>query len=339
MRCAGAAMARDTAYTSRMTSTPAGIWVISDGAAGNERQAMALAGALGEATPRVWRLRARRPWRWSAPRRLPGARDAFGQEFSQALASPPALAIGCGRQAALATRLLHERGVPVVQILDPRIGTAHWDVVVAPAHDRLAGANVVTLSGSLHPLDDAWLSRARREFARFAALPGPRIGLLLGGPVRAARLDEAWWDGLAEMLDHWLERDGGSLLVTGSRRTPAWLADAVRERFGQAPGLRWFGDADGPNPYPGILAWSDRLVVSPDSVNLLSEACATHAPVYVHMPKPVRGRHGEFLHDLIARARIRPMKFSPGDWPVTPLRELPRVAAEVRHLLGRNSPL
>jgi mitochondrial fission protein ELM1 len=313
-------------------------WVISDGAAGNERQALALAEALGDATPRVWRLRAHRPWRWLAPHRLPGAQAAFGREFAQALAAPPRLAIGCGRQAALATRLLREHGVPVVQILDPRIGSAYWDVVVAPAHDRLAGANVVTLCGSLHPIDDAWLARARREFAQFAALPAPRIGLLLGGPVRAARLDEAWWDGLAEMLTHWLERDGGSLLVTGSRRTPAWLADAARERFRQVPGLRWFGEADGPNPYPGLLAWADRLVVSPDSVNLLSEACATRAPVYVHMPGPVRGRHGEFLHELVTRARIRPMKFTPGDWPATPLRELPRVAAEVRRLLDRNTP-
>ncbi|MBB5015423.1 mitochondrial fission ELM1 family protein [Rehaibacterium terrae] len=321
------------------TSSAHATWVISDGAAGNERQALALAEALGDAAPRVWRLRTRYPWRWLAPHRLPGAQAAFGREFMRALAAPPALAIGCGRQAALATRLLRERGVPVVQILNPRIGTAHWDVVVTPTHDALTAANVVRLSGSLHPIDDAWLARARREFARFAALPAPRIGLLLGGPVRAARLDAAWWDGLAEMLMHWLERDGGSLLVTGSRRTPAWLAEAVRERFGQAPGLHWFGATDGPNPYPGILAWSDRLVVSPDSVNLLSEACATRAPVYVHMPGPVRGRHGEFLHDLVVRARIRPMKFCPGDWPVTPLRELPRVAAEVRRLLGRSSPL
>lgn len=321
-----------------MTSPDARTWVITDGAAGNERQALALAGALGAGPATCFRLRARAPWRWLAPRRLPGMQAAFGDGFTRALSSPPALAIGCGRQAALATRLLRERGVPVVQILDPRIATAHWDVVVAPAHDRLAGDNVVVPCGSLHPIDDDWLARARREFAHIAALPAPRIGLLLGGPVRAAKLDATWWDGLAEMLSHWLEREGGSLLVTGSRRTPAWLADAVRARFGRTPGLRWFGDADGPNPYPGILAWADRLVVSPDSVNLLSEACATRAPVYVHMPSPVRGRHGEFLHDLVTRARIRPLKFSPGDWPVEPLRELPRVAAEVRHLLGKKHP-
>ena len=78
-------------------------WVVSDGAAGNENQALALASALaGEVE--VLRLAARAPWRWAAPRFLPGAAQAFGPAFAARLRGPlPDLAVGCGRQAALAT--------------------------------------------------------------------------------------------------------------------------------------------------------------------------------------------------------------------------------------------
>ena len=41
-------------------------WVISDGAAGNERQALALAQGLGLEAVTI-RLRLARPWRWFAP--------------------------------------------------------------------------------------------------------------------------------------------------------------------------------------------------------------------------------------------------------------------------------
>src|SRR5690606_13896540 len=131
-------------------------WILSDGNAGNVRQAQSLASAL-HLSPLEWTLCPRAPWRWLAPRRLPGAAGAFGEEFSEALDAPPGLAIGCGRQAALATRILRKRGAKVVQVLDPRLSPGHWDIVVAPGHDRLGGANVITLLGSLHPVDDAWL--------------------------------------------------------------------------------------------------------------------------------------------------------------------------------------
>src|SRR3970040_2950337 len=137
-------------------------WTLSDGRAGNVRQAQALAAALGLA-PREWVLAARAPWRWVAPRRLPAGRLAFGADFAGALAPPPALAIGCGRQAALATRLLHRAGTRVVQILDPRIAPRHWDLVIAPEHDRLHGGNVIRLLGSLHPVDDEWLAAGGRR--------------------------------------------------------------------------------------------------------------------------------------------------------------------------------
>src|SRR6187402_545832 len=74
-------------------------WVLHDGAAGNRRQALALACALGF-EPREWTLRANAPARWLAPRHFPGA--GFQSAFAEALAeTPPALAIGCGRLAAL----------------------------------------------------------------------------------------------------------------------------------------------------------------------------------------------------------------------------------------------
>src|SRR3954447_15597341 len=96
------------------------LWTLTDGHAGNRRQADALAAALDDGPVTDWLLQPRLPWSVSAPRRFVGARNAFGPAFAQALEQPPRLAIGCGRQTALATRLLREHGSKVVQILDPR---------------------------------------------------------------------------------------------------------------------------------------------------------------------------------------------------------------------------
>lgn len=312
-------------------------WAISDAAAGNARQATALAAAF-DAPFETIVLQPAAPWRWLAPHRLPGALHAFGAAFAERLGGPlPSLVIGCGRQAALATRLLRAAGegrCRAVQILDPRLDPRHWDAVVAPAHDRLQGGNVLTTLGSLNPIDDAWLAAGRAAFPALGALPAPRTVLLLGGPTRAAPLGAEHWNAMATHLDGWLAADGGSLLVTSSRRTPAWVADAVRSRYAGRPGVQWHGTGDGPNPYAGLLGWADRIVVSADSVNLISEACATGVPVMAPAPASANSRLGRFHRALHESGRLRVLSARFESWGCSPLREAAWVAAELRRRWG-----
>ncbi len=320
----------------RTGSTPDSLHLcaLSDGRAGNARQAHALAAALAPAALSTMALIPRAPWRWLAPRLAPGSQRAFGPGLADLLDAPPDVAIGCGRQAALATRLLRPHGSKTVQILDPRLDPALWDLVVAPAHDGMHGGNVLTTLGSVHPVDDAWLAAARKEFAAFADLPRPRTVLLLGGSSTHVRFDRMAFELLACRLEAALARDGGSLLVTASRRTDRELRAVLRHRYAETPGLTWLDADDGDNPYPGLLAWADRIVCSPDSVNMISEACATRVPVFVFDPERVSGRPRQFLEALLARGRIHAMDSRLADFEVEPLRETTRVAAEVRQRLG-----
>ncbi len=316
-----------------MPGLPFSCWTLHDGAAGHRRQALALAQALAP-DGRELCLRTAAPWSWLAPRRLPGAQKAFGPDFRAALESPPSLAIGAGRRAALATRLLRERGARAVQVLHPRLPTTHWDLVIAPEHDGRSGANVITLCGSLNPVDEAWLAQGRRDFPTLGELPGPRTVVLLGGPTPAVRFDRGAFEVMAAKLEHWLAMDGGCLVVIGSRRTPARLAALARTYWADVPGVRWFDANDGENPYAGALAWADRIVVSPDSVNMVSEACATACPVYVPEPQRASGRVRRYLDTMLARGRIQPLGKLPEDRPVQALRETPRIAALVRERLS-----
>ncbi|KAA2284359.1 mitochondrial fission ELM1 family protein [Arenimonas fontis] len=314
-------------------AAPVSCWALHDGVAGHRRQALALAGALF-ADCREIELRARAPWSWLAPRRLPGAGRAFGEEFARMLRAPPRLGIGCARRAALATRLLRERGAAVVQVLDPRIPPRHWDLLVAPEHDGLDGPNVLTLCGSLNPVDDLWLAEARRNRPGPGTLPGPRTAVLLGGPTRAVPLGAGAVAQMFRQLSAWRRAEGGSLLLVGSRRTPPVLGAAARELAEPGPGLCWLGPGDGDNPYAAALAWADRIVCTPDSVNMVSEACATLVPVFVARPDLATGRVRRFLDGLAARGRIRPLGERPEHFVAEPLRETARIAALVRQRLG-----
>lgn len=317
-----------------MTAT----YALHDGRAGNARQALALARAL-DADAGEWRLIPGQLARWFAPRTWPLLSTPFGPEFRADCENPPELAIGCGRQAALATRLVRVRGSKVAQILDPRIDPRHWDVVVAPEHDGLRGDNVVTMLGSLHPVDDLWLAQARREFPALAALPSPHAVLLVGGPTRHAALTDADFQSLLQTLTTRAQADGGSFSVVASRRTPMSWRDAIGRIPSDLQGLRWRGDHDGENSYAGLLGHADCIVSTPDSVNMLSEAAATLAPVFAWKPGAVTGRPRRFIDTLLERGRIRTLDALTWDnamdaFDVEPLRETARVAAAIRHQLN-----
>ena len=77
------------------------------------------------------------------------------------------------------------------------------------------------------------------------------------------------------------ERNGGSLLISTSARTPQ-VATSIFEQLVTVPRdlYRW-KSGDEANPYFAILALSDELIVTADSISMLSEACATGKPVYM----------------------------------------------------------
>jgi len=325
-------------HTPSALSEDATVWALSDGRPGNARQAEALAEALAPGRAKSIHLAPRAPWRWASPYRLPGSAFAFGPEFAEALNHPPGLAIGCGRQAALATRLLRTAGSRAVHILDPRTARACWDMLIIPAHDGIHGENVIIANGSLNPVDDAWLAAARADFAWIGRVPGPRLGVLVGGDSRHGKLPAVTGEVLANLIHHWHDATGGSVLATTSRRTPAALAERLAQPFRRVPGLCWTGPSDGANPYPGILAFADRIVCSADSVNLLSEACATRVPVHVTGMDAMGDRRVKFVRGLFASGRVHALESAaaltaPAP-PMLPLRETARIAAIVRDRLG-----
>jgi uncharacterized protein len=310
-------------------------WAISDGAAGNERQATALAGALGDAT-RVVRIGLRQPWDLLAPRLTIGAAFAVRDAEGRPLAPPwPDIAIGCGRRAALITHVLRDWSAGrtfTVQILDPRIDTRAFDVVVVPQHDRVEGTNVIRSIGALNPVDARWLAAGRTRFASLASLPAPRTAVLIGATNRAQRLDRRYFDALLDRLAAQHAMDGGSFLVSASRRTPGDMGTHLRAAFSVFPGTFWAGPADGDNPYAGFLAWADRIVVTPDSVNMISEACAAGKPVYTFALQPIAGKLGAFHETLRASGHLRLLgELTPKSQP-PPLAETGEIADLVRAL-------
>lgn len=314
------------------------IWVITDGRAGNEAQALGLAEAIARRRPAKITLRRVAPKAWTA--RLParmwhalGASEggwpftAYSARVRRIKPPWPDLVIGAGRRIAplvAALRQLH--GVNVVQILDPRMPLADFDLVAVPEHDRVTGPNVVATVGSIGRMTPDTVAAAAEPWRdRLAALPQPRLAVLLGGPSAAARFGGGAAGRLSVALQG-LADHGHGLMVTPSRRTPEGLVARLHDLLGDRA-LVW--DRTGENPYPGILGLADAVLVTQDSVNMASEAASTGKPVHIFPLNRVSAKIRRFHTALEARGATRRFEGRIEAWDYPPLAEADRVAAEV----------
>ena len=314
---------------------PPTCWVLSDGKAGTENQCLGLTEAMGLA-PVVKRVRPRAPWSW-LPVGLgtppPGAVGPGGAE----LAAPwPELLIASGRRSvpyALAVRRLSRGATFTVQIQDPRIAPRRFDLVAAPRHDHVRGANVVETLGALNRVTPERLLEAAEHFEpRFAHLPHPLVAVLVGGSSGSYRLTPEATGALCDQLAKLSESSGAGLVVTPSRRTGEANVAILGRRLATLPATVW--DGDGENPYFGLLGLAEALIVTCDSVSMASEACATGKPVYVVDLPGGGGKFREFHDGLRAAGMTRPFAGALESWTYTPPDDTARVAAEVARRMG-----
>ncbi len=158
---------------------------------------------------------------------------------------------------------------------------AEFDLIITTPQYRLPTAdNVLHNPITLQNLTAEVLAAARTEHAsRFEHLPRPHIGLLVGGDSGPFALRRRGGERLAAAATAYAHRRGGSVLASTSSRTHPAAARALEAALtGRHLIYRWQPD-DPANPYLGILADADELIVTSDSVAMLSEALTTRVPV------------------------------------------------------------
>jgi uncharacterized protein len=317
-------------------------WCLSDGSAGMQNQSVGLAEAMG-LTPIVKRVILKTPWRIVSPHITAFKRYAFSKKGDMLAPPWPDIVIATGRASILPA--LHVKGQSGgrsfnVQLQDPVSLRWRFDRIVVPAHDGLSGDNVIVMQGSLHRVSPEKLaSEAPRWAETFAAIPQPRISVLLGGDNSRYRFGVEETRVLGDQLKG-LAAEGYGLLITGSRRTCETNLAVLREVLDGCPAF--ISDGVGDNPYFGMLAHADAFIVTCDSVNMITEACSTGKPVHVarlslkRRPSQ-RDKFARFHHNLEESGRIRFFDGKIQSWTYEPLREMDRIAGLIQqaYLLRR----
>ncbi len=309
-----------------MTVNPKSLqcWVATEGMAGTENQCLGVAEALG-LTPVILRVGLRQPWKTLSP--------YLGFETARTFTPPlpesyPDILIASGRKSIAVSRYIKRRSggkTFTVQIQDPRISPANFDLVCVPYHDPARGENVLVTTAAPNRVTDLRLAKAKTDFApSFAMMTGPHIAVLIGGDSKAHTLSLS----AMEILGRQLAALPGSLMITASRRTREDQKQALLKGLGEHPHFFW--DGVGENPYLGMLAWADYILVTADSVSMLSDAATTGKPVYMIGMEGGTARFDAFHQNLLGKGIVRSFDGRLERWTYEKLQDAALIAAEIR---------
>lgn len=300
-----------------------------------QSQALGLAEAVGGEIS-LKTVKAKAPWSWFPGHWAPKRISAVVTNPEDFAGPAPDLVISCGRRSVPAALALRRAGALAVHVQNPSAKLSAFDLVVPPRHDGLSGPNVMPTCAAIHRVTPKKLQAAADEWRpRFEGRPRPWVAVLVGGKSGAFAFEEKDARMLAGQLQG-LAASGASLLVTTSRRTGEENTRLLKEALPDA--YFWTGEADGANPYFGLLGLADHIVATCDSASMVSEACSTGKPVHVIELPGGNKRFRAFLDGLYQDGFARRFAGAPlAEWTYTPPNDTAEVAARVRAMLAARS--
>ncbi len=281
------------------------VWVLADDRAGNVNQLLGIAEALKVPYERK-EIRYNR-WihlpNWLRGRTFIGLDSKYKKDL---LHDFPDVILSAGRRSfpiARAIKRLSKGKSKIVQLMNPLNGAYGADLIVLPLHDNYQGKaqNVMQVLGTPHRVTAQKLADEKAHWKNIMKqYPPKRLSLIVGGATKNNPFTIDMADALVQAAK---DLKPASVLVTTSRRTPKEVVERLQKQLPKPCFFYRFGDKT-ENPYFGLLAWADKIIVTGDSMSMCTECCATGVPVFIYAPDDMMSAKHKRFHQSLYTAGV-----------------------------------
>ena len=214
--------------------------------------------------------------------------------------------ISCGSQGAGVNFILSQNHLAKsISILTPGLlSKERFNVVVLPQHDMpktLKKARLIVPKVSPNLINAAYLKEQSEGLCRYYShLKGnvrTKFGVLIGGDTSGVKFDEKQIYVLVDQIKEAVLHYNADILITTSRRTPAMIEQIIMKEFKSFERCSLCIIANQrniPEAVGGILGLSDLVIVSGESISMVSEALSSGRRTIVFSP---HGQYGEKPRD------------------------------------------
>ena len=244
------------------------------------------------------------------------------------------IVISCGRKSVVPSIYLknkYKNKIMSIHIQDPKVSLDNFDLVVAPEHDGLNGKNVLKTKGAIHYLRNDELNE-NISYLKPQIKKEKIVTLIMGGPNKYYNYNSTDIDQIFSKVKKNFINDGYQLIFIPSMRTPQRIIEMAKNYFDKNQIIITNVDK---KAYLSSLKLADHIVVTCDSISMISEAAITGKPIYVAQmnSRKKNFRFLKFFESFKALNIIRDLENSVDEWSYEKLNETDKISRYIKDQL------
>ena len=241
------------------------------------------------------------------------------------------IVISCGRKSVIPSIFLKKRfknKIMNIHIQDPKVSIENFDFIVAPEHDGLEGKNVIRSKGAIHYLRDNELEE-NKYYLKSKVKREKLVTLVVGGPNKYYDYNDKIINEIFLKIKANFINNGYQLIFIPSMRTPKKIIDKAKSYFDENQIIITNVDK---KAYLSSLKIAEQIIVTCDSISMISEAAMTGKPIYVaQMPSSKKNYRFEKFFKLFSSLDIiKNFENSIDVWSYKKLNETDKVSSYIK---------
>jgi len=178
---------------------------------------------------------------------------------------------------SVALKKIYGEKIINIHLQKPNFYSKYFDILIAPEHDNFYRQNnIIKIVGSLSPFNEIEIKKKNPLIEKkFKYFRSPNVLVLLGGKSKRYTPNNTDYSKLLLEIKYAAKQISANVIICHSRRTPEnvlYLAELI---FSDFSNNFYISKKNEPNIYPSIVKICDYIIVTNDSVNMISEIAST----------------------------------------------------------------
>ena len=281
-------------------------WVITDGTKGMENQSIALAKLLNT---NFKLIKFTPPYLLNKIPLIGRFIPASMIKMDLNIKPLPKFIITTGKRMAgisIFIKFFLKNKIKTIHIQNPKVSSNYFDLLLIPEHDKIIGKNIINTKGALCFIDNNAIEKSNTSITNnLKHNKKPIILFLIGGDNKRYKPNNTDYYNLMLNIVKASNSIDGKLIILTSRRTPTKAIKIINSMLKKYENDFYLYSGIGLNPYPSILKLANFIIVTSDSVNMISETATFNIPLFVAYLKKEKGKIRDFLENLESLSIIK----------------------------------
>jgi len=241
------------------------------------------------------------------------------------------LIISCGRKSIIPSILIKKKNPKIftIHVQNPKVSFKNFDAIIAPEHDGLEGDNIYSSKGAVHYITESEINKAKPYL--YNKIKSEKVvSLILGGPNKYYKFEKDQLIKIFNLIKSEFVSKGYKIIVIPSMRTPI---ESIKLSAKEMGSYGYVVNKVDKQAYLSAYGLADYVVVTCDSISMISEAATSGKPIFVaHMKeKKYNYRFKRFFKLFKTMGIIRDLGEKIENWTYQRHNEAERIAATLKN--------